>query len=153
MGPAKIGPPFDRLSEPAQKAYLWAKYHPQLQAHGEDYFAEELAEMFDRQRRDPQPLGNRPLIALTGRNEANTPPDGIDAQRCAEVMTEKKPQKQEMAKLSSNSRFIQDSQSGHHIHLDNPPLVISAIRDVVESARLGKPLSFTAKPKAASAHY
>jgi hypothetical protein len=41
----------------------------------------------------------------------------------------------ERARLSRNSQFILDPQSGHHIQLGDPKLVITAIRRVVEAAR------------------
>ncbi|HEX6383828.1 MAG TPA: alpha/beta hydrolase [Anaerolineae bacterium] len=41
----------------------------------------------------------------------------------------------EMASLSSNGKLIVAEQSGHAIHLDQPELVVDAIRQVVQAAR------------------
>jgi pimeloyl-ACP methyl ester carboxylesterase len=41
----------------------------------------------------------------------------------------------ELAALSTDSRHITASRAGHYIHLDEPELVIEAIRDLVSRCR------------------
>ena len=41
----------------------------------------------------------------------------------------------ELAGLSSDAKQIIAEQSGHHIQLDQPDLVIDAIREIVEAIR------------------
>lgn len=41
----------------------------------------------------------------------------------------------DLARMSSRGRHVASSQSGHWIHLDEPELVVSAIREVVELVR------------------
>ena len=41
----------------------------------------------------------------------------------------------ELTAQSSNAKRIVAEKSGHYIHLDQPELVIDAIREVVEAAR------------------
>ena len=41
----------------------------------------------------------------------------------------------DLLKLSRNSKQIIATTSGHHIQLDDPELVIDAIREVVEAVR------------------
>jgi pimeloyl-ACP methyl ester carboxylesterase len=43
----------------------------------------------------------------------------------------------DLAGLSSRSRHIVAHESGHHIQLDQPDVVIDAIRQVVEAVRSG----------------
>jgi pimeloyl-ACP methyl ester carboxylesterase len=47
----------------------------------------------------------------------------------------------ELAALSSNHRHIVASHPDHHVHKKDPDLVITAIRDVVHSARTRTPLA------------
>jgi hypothetical protein len=46
----------------------------------------------------------------------------------------------ELAALSANRRHIVASRPGHNVHKADPGLVITAIRDVVHSARTRTPL-------------
>jgi pimeloyl-ACP methyl ester carboxylesterase len=135
VGTPKLEPPFDRLPGWAQTAYLWARANPKLQHDTDNYFAEELAGIYAQERRDPQPLRDLPLIVLTGRAAVGDPPSGISAEDWASAMTEKQRQKERMAKLSRNSRFVRDDRSGHHIQLENPALVVAAVKAVVTAAR------------------
>jgi hypothetical protein len=42
-------------------------------------------------------------------------------------MAEKRGQKEDLARLSENSLFARDRQSGHHIHLDDPDWIVTMI--------------------------
>jgi hypothetical protein len=47
----------------------------------------------------------------------------------------------ELAELSSNRRHIVASDPHHYVHKNDPDLVITAICDVVRSARTNAPLA------------
>jgi hypothetical protein len=47
----------------------------------------------------------------------------------------------DLAGLSANRRHIVASDVGHYVHKDDPELVITAIRDVLHSARTHTPLA------------
>ncbi len=47
-------------------------------------------------------------------------------------------EQEDLARLSSNSKHVIASESAHWIHLDEPELVVQAIREVVETARGNK---------------
>ena len=64
-------------------------------------------------------LGDKPLVVLSGN------------QHSAERMAEQK----DLAKLSTRGRHLVVKDSEHWIHLDQPELVVWAIREVVEAAR------------------
>jgi pimeloyl-ACP methyl ester carboxylesterase len=93
-----------------------------------DYWAEELQQMHDARARNPQPLGDRPLIVLAGTRPSAPPGDTPEA-LWTDLVREKLAQKADLARLSRNGRLIEDPASGHHIHTDNPRLVASAITD------------------------
>lgn len=71
-------------------------------------------------------LGDLPLIVLSH----GLPDPGSDDDVFEQEWTK---MQSELANLSSNSRQIIAAQSGHYIQLDEPNLVIDAIRELVES--------------------
>lgn len=67
-------------------------------------------------------LGDRPLIVLSGNH--NTP--------------EARARQEQLASLSSRGKHLVATGSGHWVHLDQPELVVWAIREVVEACRQGQ---------------
>jgi len=63
-------------------------------------------------------LGDVPLTIVSGRDQ---PAEGLAQHR-------------QLTRLSSQGRHIVAAKSGHWIHLDEPEVVVSAIRDIVERA-------------------
>jgi pimeloyl-ACP methyl ester carboxylesterase len=78
--------------------------------------APESAALVDRAT---VPLGERPLLVLTA---ARPSPDRLRDQ-------------EEVASLSSRSRHVVAEKSGHWIPLEEPELVVEAVREVVFSVR------------------
>jgi pimeloyl-ACP methyl ester carboxylesterase len=98
-----------------------------------DYFADELQAVYENRRRNPQPLGDRPVIVIAaGRRPA---PPGTPDSLWRELRREKEEQFRDLALLSRNARFVVDSASGHQIPGENPALVARAIEAVVDAAR------------------
>jgi pimeloyl-ACP methyl ester carboxylesterase len=106
----------------------------------DNFWAEELQQMYEARKKTPEPLGDRPLIVLAGgkpsTRPADTPPDLWN-----EIHKEKADQKAELARLSRNGKLVRDPSSGHHIHVDNPELVARSIEEVIQAASQGKKLS------------
>jgi len=132
-GPPKIEPPFDRLPPQIQKVRLWALEQPQHYASNNDdsffpYPGEEYAELYSARRVSDYPLGDLPLIVLTrGKSEF---PDTEVGRRDNE---EEKRMQLDLLHLSRNSRQIIAEASGHSIQLDDPTLVVDAIREVINA--------------------
>jgi pimeloyl-ACP methyl ester carboxylesterase len=106
----------------------------------DNYWAEELQQMYESRRKTPLPLGDRPLIVLAaGRLLTRAPDTPIDFWN--ELQQEKYDQKADLARLSRNSRLVRDPSSGHHIHVDNPELVARSIEEVIQAASQGTRLS------------
>ena len=138
FGPPKIGPPFDRLPASARSLRLWALSNPKLQAATEDFWAEELREMHEARARRPRQLGDLPLVSVVA-GRAGEPPPGVAAAEWARLAAEKRRQKEGLAGLSSRGRVVIAGRSGHHIHLEEPALVVEALRQVVAAARRRAP--------------
>jgi pimeloyl-ACP methyl ester carboxylesterase len=141
MGPPKISAPYNRLPAEIQAARLWALSQPRHYAADDaPYLSEELAEIYAARQKQEYPLGAAPLAVLLPKPDVGNPPPGVAADEWRRVNEEKRRQKEEFANLSRNSKLIVAENSGHHIHLDEPEVVINAIRQVIEAARRGAKL-------------
>jgi pimeloyl-ACP methyl ester carboxylesterase len=144
----QIQSPFDRLPAPVQSVRLWALSRP-LVPEGQGYMAEEMAEMHAGQRVTEHSLGDKPVEIIIPTKRVETPP-GISADEWAKLNEEKVRQKESLGRLSRNSKVVVAPRSGHHVMLDEPAVVVQAVREVVEAARghsrLGLP-SKTGRPE------
>lgn len=132
--PPKIESPFNRLPPQIQKVRLWALEQPQHYASNNDnsffpsYTGEEYAELYSARRVSNYPLGDLPLIVLT-RGKSEFP----DTEEGRQDNEEEKRMQLDLLHLSRNNRQIIAEASGHDIELDDPALVINAIREVVDA--------------------
>jgi hypothetical protein len=95
----------------------------------DDYLAEELAAFYGAWAKTRHPLGDIPLVVITG-TKARTPPPGLsEAQLRADSL------RLDLTKLSSRSEEIRDSLSGHHVQRDNPALIVSVVRRMMLLSR------------------
>jgi pimeloyl-ACP methyl ester carboxylesterase len=135
LGTPRISPPYDRLPADLQKLDVWARFHPKP-SPANDFWPEELQQMYEETQQQPSPLGDLPLMVLVPESrEDTTPPFGLSVEEWKRISEEKRRQKEAQARLSRNGKFVVVERSGHHIHLDQPAVVIDAIRQVVEAAR------------------
>ena len=137
VGPAKIEEPFNRLPPDIQKMRLWALAQPQHYAADNDpYWGEEFAEIYASRKTQESPLGDIPLIVLTrGKSEYS------DTEVGRQLNEDRKRMQLDLVHLSHNCKQTIAETSGHHIQIDDPQLVIDAIRQVVEAARRHTKLS------------
>ena len=133
FGPPKIGPPFDKLPPDIQQLRLWALANHKLMAQSEGYLAEELKAMYTATHSTDYILGDLPLEVLIG-GRIESAPRNISQEEWKRLSEEKIQQKKDFGRLSRSGKVVVDPASGHHIPLDNPTLVIAAIREVVEAA-------------------
>ena len=105
-----------------------------LLADNGSYWADEFAAMYADSLYS---LGNKPVYVLSSGRDAFS--RNTDSAMKA-TWLEKLEQKEKMANLSTNSKHIITTKSGHEIHLEEPELVINAIKEVIRSIRIGKPL-------------
>jgi pimeloyl-ACP methyl ester carboxylesterase len=94
-------------------------------ANDNPFEGEELARMRADRAKNAQPLGDALLVVLVrGRPEE---PQALEDEHRREQVA--------LAGLSRKGRYVIADRSGHHIQLDQPDLVVSAIRDVVAASR------------------
>jgi len=96
-----------------------------------DYMAEEFQNIYLSGIKDPQQLGNRPLIIL-GAGIRPQPP-GTPDEQWKELRSERDKQIQDLTILSGNSRLIVDSKSSHQIQNDDPEIVAASIQTVIHA--------------------
>jgi pimeloyl-ACP methyl ester carboxylesterase len=87
----------------------------------------------------PMSLGDKPLIVLTaGPLPLEVLTSGGLSQEQARQIDELHSESQaDLTQRSQNAKQIIAEDSGHYIHVEQPDLVIDAIREVVEAARNG----------------
>jgi pimeloyl-ACP methyl ester carboxylesterase len=123
-------PPRDKLPPDAQRMRTWSisqvKHHA---ANDNPFEAEELRAMFAERSSKEHVLGNLPLIVMSRGSSEHKGPDGQAA--------ENRHQKEQvtLVALARSSKHVVAHRSGHHIPLDEPDLVVAAIRDVVGAQR------------------
>ena len=93
------------------------------------YWPEELSILYAD---STYSMGRKPLYVISSGRDAFS--EKMDSAKRV-ILLEKLIQKEKMSHLSSNSKHIITTRSVHEIHLDEPDLVIRAIRDVVEAVR------------------
>ncbi len=133
-----IEPPFDRLPGNIKKLQIWAQSQDgyRSSAGGEmDWSPEDVANMYKHRGEASYMLGNIPLIVLTRGS------GGYDGRAdSAKLESERLMLQGELAHLSSNNKHIIDKNSGHNIHLEDPAIVINAIRDVFIAVKIKRSL-------------
>ncbi|HEV8283165.1 MAG TPA: alpha/beta hydrolase [Chitinophagaceae bacterium] len=119
----KVEPPFDKLPDSIQKLRLWAlSQYEYYAANDNDFLLEEKAKMIQEREKQPYMLEDIPLIVLTATKSKVNPEE--DERRLNQAS---------MTKLSRNSKQIIATESSHEIHIEQPELVVDAIRQVVEA--------------------
>jgi pimeloyl-ACP methyl ester carboxylesterase len=126
--------PLNRLPDWAQAVWRWADSQPlgQLAAQAErDWSPEELAALHDERRSNRASLGDLPLVVLArtvGGYESGMAISADSLER------ERRHWMADLAALSRRGKLIYAPKSGHNIHLEDPDLVVRAIRLVTAAA-------------------
>jgi pimeloyl-ACP methyl ester carboxylesterase len=98
-----------------------------------------LEESFAENRAHPMSLGNKPLMVLTA-GSAQTEGTGLSPAQADHLDRLHSESQAALARRSENARQIIAEDSGHYIQVDQPALVIDAVRHVVEASRDGSRL-------------
>ena len=80
----------------------------------------------------PHPLGNMPLLVLTAGNFDVAPAPDMTAEQAHQDHLRLQ---SDLTKLSTNSRQIMVSDSGHEIYIYKPEVVVRSITAVVSAAK------------------
>ncbi|MGH8692885.1 MAG: alpha/beta fold hydrolase [Burkholderiales bacterium] len=131
IGSPKIGPPFNRLPAEIQAMRLWGLAQPHhYVADSDPYWSEEFAEIYASRKKQEYLLGDIPLMVLT-RGKREYPNNEVGNQ----LNEERKRMQSDLLNLSRSSKQIVAANSGHHIQLDEPEVVTSAIQQVIDAVQ------------------
>ena len=123
-------PPRDKLPPDAQRMRAWALAQVgHIAAAVNPFEREELADLRAARAKSEHPLGDMPLIVLTRGKSEEEGPDGKAFEE------EHRLGHAAMAAMSRNGKLIIAEHSGHHVQIDEPELVVKAIRDALAAAR------------------
>ncbi len=126
-----IEPPLDRLPPENQKMQLWAQtqFTYFKAASGEmDWSPEDVADMYKNKGNPDYTLRDIPLVVICkGKGNYSGLSDSTELERRRLEL------QNELAHLSTNGKLIIDKNSGHNIHLEDPPTVIHAIEEVLQA--------------------
>jgi pimeloyl-ACP methyl ester carboxylesterase len=131
--------PLDRLPKDAQRVWRWAEQQPVYRmawAAEMDWSPEELARMREERLVNRSSLGTIPLIVLARTAGGYQTGMTISADS---LEKERRSFAADLARLSRRGRVIFAKAAGHNIHIEDPNLVSTAIREVVASARKPTP--------------
>jgi pimeloyl-ACP methyl ester carboxylesterase len=130
MEPHANEPPRDRLPPDAQRMRAWAI--AQVKHYGiadNPVEPEELAALMAERATTPVFFGDLPLVVIERGVIEDQGPDNNSASEA-----ERRRDFAALAAMSRRGKVIVAEKSGHHVHLEQPGLVIAAIHDVVGAA-------------------
>ncbi len=91
---------------------------------------EDVADMYTNRGKPEYMLGDIPLMVLSRGNGGYS---GLADSAALE--TERIQLQKDLTHLSTNSKITFDNNSGHNIHLEDPALVIDAIRQIIHACQ------------------
>jgi pimeloyl-ACP methyl ester carboxylesterase len=123
-------PPRNKLPIAAQRMRTWALGQiGHVAAAVNPFEYEELAALRAERTKNPQLLGERPLIVLTRGISEKEGPDG------EALAAEHRREHAELASMSRKGRLVVATHSGHHVQLDEPELVVKSIGEVLSAVK------------------
>jgi pimeloyl-ACP methyl ester carboxylesterase len=132
--------PRSKLPPDLQRIWMIARKQDKYNQAANSEFSflpEEMDKLEAQTAAAPQPLGKKPLIVLTRDAAFDRAPQGMSV---AELNADRQSLQAKLAALSANSRLVTVKEGGREIHLYQPDLVATAIREVVQSAKTRAPL-------------
>lgn len=123
-------PPRNKLPADAQRMRSWTYAQVKHWAQGDNPFeAEELAQLRAERTKGEFPYGAMQLVVITRGISDETGPDGKALEQ------EHRADHEAVAKMAVRGQLVVATRSGHHVQIDEPELVISAIRGVLSAIR------------------
>jgi pimeloyl-ACP methyl ester carboxylesterase len=131
--PTAIFPPYDKLPAQDQTLHLWAlkKVIPLVKTWGLN-LQFDLSRLHEVRVASEHPLGNMPLAVLTATTFDVVQAPGMTVE---EARQDHLRLQSDLTRLSTNSRQVMVSPSGHEIYLYKPVVVIRSIAAVVNSTK------------------
>ncbi|MFY9571188.1 MAG: alpha/beta hydrolase [Blastocatellia bacterium] len=130
MGPRANEQPRDKLPIEAQRMRTWALSQLKHYAANDNPFdGEELALLIAEKKKTEHVLGDMPLIVLSRARPEDRGPSGQRGE------DEHKKNQATLVNLSRIGKQVIATRSGHHIQIEEPELVVTAIRNLLTATR------------------
>jgi len=130
IGKPSITFPYNQLPDSIQKIRIWAQSLPKYYiADNYEFWPEEFSQMYSDSL--SYKIGNKPILILY--STKNEYPKELGQNRIDSLMKDKIANQKRYLNLSTNSKLISTSKSGHEIHITEPELVVDAIRQVISA--------------------
>ncbi|MEL7121088.1 MAG: alpha/beta hydrolase [Bacteroidota bacterium] len=129
-----FGELLDKFSERDRTLMNWIyNERPWTYVKGQSntYEAEIFQEMYANY--ENYKIGTMPLIVISGKNKGL--PKGDDNWSSEDLDKHRKQLQQDLLTLSTNSKHLIAKKSGHHIHIDEPNLLVKTIKKLVKKRR------------------
>lgn len=123
-----LEPPRDRLPADAQKMRVWSFSQIGIYVNGNPAEIEELAWLREQRNKSEHPLGNLPLIVFTRGKPEEEGPDSKN------IEADRYDQHESLSKMSTRGRHIVAAGSGHHVQIEEPYLVVAAVREMLAAS-------------------
>ena len=127
-----VGAPFDKLPPDLHRVRAWARAQVKSSAANNSRFnGDEVLALKKARAATRHPLGDMPLVVLT-----RGIPIDRDGERGMEREEERLRHQADLAALSRRGRQRTAARTtGHHIHIEEPDIVVDAVREVVRSIK------------------
>jgi hypothetical protein len=112
---------FNKLPLLNQQLHRWADSQPAQSSQGPAIYQECLSQLEKTTQLRPDPLGNMPLAVVS---------NGV-----FQASRDYRKLQDQLLALSHNSEELIAAKSGHAIQLDEPEVIVTAIREVVKAVR------------------
>jgi pimeloyl-ACP methyl ester carboxylesterase len=99
----------------------------------EDYLGDEAQLLYVQRQKNPKPFGDRPLFVLAAGKRP--PPPGMSEDAYKDIRRSIDKDRLDTARLSRNSKFVLDANSGHDIQIGDPKAVAEAVQEVVAAVK------------------
>jgi pimeloyl-ACP methyl ester carboxylesterase len=130
MGGHFNDPPRDKLPPEARRMREWSLSQIKHAASNDNPFeADELVAMLAERQKKRNVLGNLPLIVISRGLLDEEGPQAVERENAH------RKDQAALTTLSSAGKQIVAAKSGHHVPLDEPALVGSAIREIIQTVR------------------
>jgi pimeloyl-ACP methyl ester carboxylesterase len=130
MGGHFNDPPRDKLPPEARRMREWSLSQIKHAASNDNPFeADELVAMLAERQKKRNVLGNVPLIVISRGVLDEEGPQAVERENAH------RKDQAALTTLSSAGKQIIATKSAHHVPLDEPSLVASAIREIIQTAR------------------
>jgi len=127
-----FGDMLDKFSDEDKSHFNWIyneRKWTYVKGQSNTFEAEIMQDMYAN--KEKYSLGNIPLVVISGGNKDT--PDGDENWTSEQLVKHSKKLQKELLNLSTNNKHIIAKKSGHNIHIDEPEIIVKAIKKMARN--------------------